>query len=481
VAEPVVLWRSKRRRLHVLQARHKLIAEHQAAPLELEPLELPEAAGESEAAPAPDREQPGAAVELGRRRRASESVESPEKSPGKRRKVTSDSAAPAAAEQEQAADYARPGTPKKGKASAPAAPSGLLQLALHAMASSKARKVPQPPPPPARPAQAKTPTPPAMPPSKAPAAKLDARAEIDRIRSAQEPDELLGLARGESNENEIAKAWKRLVLLLHPDKLQRLDAEAREAGAEALLRVHSAKEELKRRSQVACAQEPDVPTAAGMPKCLEQGRGRRKYELKWSIPETQDPARPVEKYEVWGPRYFSENGDPYEWTLLATLPPLQNHFIIVEEAPTQQDVMWAADRIHRPCLPIAVHAANGKGSSEALTFELPWASLFPWLRGCQSVLCAGCFRLQRQQGPWTQCDGCGGSMSDETRIVLRCTDCQGNVLWNPTGLNCTCCLRRFAQVPVQKWPQNVKRLPQHSQPRMMQRSWSRAAHQSNQW
>eukprot|EP00438_Fugacium_kawagutii_P019965 Skav200588 [mRNA] locus=scaffold1051:209878:220924:- [translate_table: standard] len=63
-----------------------------------------------------------------------------------------------------------------------------------------------------------------------------------------------------------------------------------------------------------------------------------------------------------------------------------------EEAPTQQDVMWACDRVLRPTLSLTVHAVNGKGQSEALCFELPWTSAFPWLRGVGSLICSRCFR-----------------------------------------------------------------------------------------
>merc|ERR1712048_1340324 len=129
-----------------------------------------------------------------------------------------------------------------------------------------------------------------------------------------------------------------------------------------------------------CAEVPVEPEPAGPPHCIEAASGSRKYKISWQLPVTQDPHRPVEKYEIWGHRYFSEAGDPFDPILLASLPPLQGHFILVEEAPTQQDVMWAADRVLRPTLPISVHAANGKGASQPLTFELPWANTFPWLR-----------------------------------------------------------------------------------------------------
>eukprot|EP00913_Durusdinium_trenchii_P016762 g15755.t2 len=62
----------------------------------------------------------------------------------------------------------------------------------------------------------------------------------------------------------------------------------------------------------------------------------------------------------------------------------------LQEAPTQQDVMWAADRVLRPTLSLAVHSVNGKGQSEALNLELPWASAFPWLRGALPKFLLGC-------------------------------------------------------------------------------------------
>jgi len=247
-------------------------------------------------------------------------------------------------------------------------------------------------------------------------------------------------------EEAITKAWKRLVLLLHPDKLHGLCEEMRQAGQEALNFVHMAREELRRRTQEQCAEVPADPEAAGPPRLLEAASGTRKYEVSWRLPETQDPHRPVERYEIWGPRYFSEAGDPFDPVLLATLPPLQSHFVLVEEAPTQQDVMWAADRVLRPTLPLTVHAANGKGCSGPLTFDLHWSTVFPWLQGTTSVLCPQCLRINARRQNWTRCGGCGYNVPPEASIVLRCPECHGEALWNKANqLNCSCCLLRIAQ------------------------------------
>jgi len=284
--------------------------------------------------------------------------------------------------------------------------------------------------------------------------KVSVAAEIERILSAQNPEELLGIG-ADFCEDSICRAWKRLMLLLHPDKVFDLDATTREAGAEALHRVHYAKDELSRRCQEHRAEAPEVPQAAGPPRCLAGTAGSRKYEVSWHIPEAQDPQRPVVKYEVWGPRLFSETGEPFDWVLLAALPPLQSHFVIVEEAPTQQDVMWAADRSRRATLPLTVHAANGKGSSEALVFELPWANTFPWLRGMASVLCPQCRRLQPQplRDSWTQCSDCG-STSHCSSVILRCPECQGEVLWGQNGvLSCSCCMHRVLEAKTEIKPE----------------------------
>lgn len=288
------------------------------------------------------------------------------------------------------------------------------------------------------------------------AGKPDAAREIHRILQASTPEEILQVAPN-AGEEDLAQAWKKLVLLLHPDKLQRMEKELRTKGADALHEVHEAKEEMKRRSQETCAQVPAKPVRNGVPRLLDSMSKSRKYELSWVLPETQDPNAPVEKYEIWGPQYFSEPGDAYDWVLLATLPPLQSQFIIVEEAPTQQDVMWAADRILRQTLPLSVHAVNGKGQSEALSIELPWASAFPWLRGTGSLLCNQCFRLTPRGGRqgWTACSGCGVGLEAEQAIVVRCPECGGEVLWQQNSLDCTSCRRKFcSQQNAQKRQQN---------------------------
>eukprot|EP00933_Yihiella_yeosuensis_P040044 TRINITY_DN34264_c0_g1_i1.p1 TRINITY_DN34264_c0_g1~~TRINITY_DN34264_c0_g1_i1.p1 ORF type:complete len:477 (+),score=96.44 TRINITY_DN34264_c0_g1_i1:117-1547(+) len=281
-------------------------------------------------------------------------------------------------------------------------------------------------------------------PSKPAAANIDVSLEIDRILSAESPEDALGVSSGAS-EDAVAKAWKRLCLLLHPDKLQCLSEELRATGADALHTVNCAKDELRQKAQEICAQVPAPPSKNGIPRLLNNSAGSRKYEISWLLPQTQDPAAPIERYEVWGPKYFSEPGEPFDWVLLATLPPLQSQFVIVEEAPTQQDVMWAADRVLRPTMPLAVHAVNGKGSSEALTFECPWAKAFPWLQGVGSILCNQCFRLtprHSRQG-FQVCIGCSAELKAELAVVVRCPECGGEVLWQQNSLSCTCCKKPF--------------------------------------
>lgn len=312
--------------------------------------------------------------------------------------------------------------------------------------------------------------------------RVELNEEIERVLAAQSPEEVFGLEGSElRNEETVARAWKRLMLLLHPDKLRGLEEARQEAGAEALNRVHEAKEELRRQQQSASAELPAPPVAVGPPRLAEGRQGHRKYEMSWTLPQSQDPRCPVEKYEIWGPRYFSEVGDPFDWVLLATLPPLQSHFVLVEEAPTQQDVMWAADRVLRPTLPITVHAANGKGSSEALAFELPWASIFPWLRGTQSLLCPGCLQLvPHHGGPWNKCSGCGFGVPNESAIVIRCPECQGEVLWNNGVLGCSCCLKRFAEARSQRGQSFPKRpAPASFDQQRGQKQWCRSGPSAN--
>lgn len=283
-----------------------------------------------------------------------------------------------------------------------------------------------------------------------PPPRINAEDEIRRILSAEGPKDILGLGPEDGSrppEEVVTQAWKRLVLLLHPDKLQRLGEEVSNSGAEALHLVHGAKDQLREAAQQASAEVPAQPVAAAESRLIEGLQSHRKFEIAWQLPQAQDPLRPIEKYEVWGPRYFSEAGDPFDWVLIATLPPLQSSFVLVEEAPTQQDVMWAADRVLRPTLPMAVHAVNGRGPSEALCFEVPWADVFPWLRGTPSALCPACLRLCPSRGQWSKCGGCGMQMGADSRMVVRCPECHGEVLWGQglQMLACTCCMRKFGE------------------------------------
>mmetsp|Transcript_42991 Transcript_42991/g.98772 ORF Transcript_42991/g.98772 Transcript_42991/m.98772 type:complete len:522 (-) Transcript_42991:99-1664(-) len=270
---------------------------------------------------------------------------------------------------------------------------------------------------------------------------------VERILAAELPEDVLGINSGASDD-AVSGAWKLLVLMLHPDKLSRLlDDAGRAAGAEALQRVHMAKDELRQRDQQKHCSVPVPPEQAQGPRCTSSVHRDRKYEIHWSVPPHQDPNRPVERYEVWGPRCFSDlDGEPADWVLLVSLSNRQSHFVLVEQAPTQQDVMWAADRVLRPTLPLAVHACNGAGSSEPCVFELPWATAFPWLRGTPSVVCQHCLRLNMRREPWVQCNGCGKAVGSENAVVMRCPECQGEVLWSGLGsLGCTSCLRPVAK------------------------------------
>jgi len=309
----------------------------------------------------------------------------------------------------------------------------------------------------------------------------DAASEIARILRAASPEELLGVEPS-ADEETVNRAWKQLVLLLHPDKLHKLDEETRHFGADALNQVHAAKEELKRRAQEMSAEVPDDPEAAGPPRCVASSPGARKFEISWKLQEAQDPARPVEKYEIWGPRHFSEAGEPFDWVLLATVPPLQSHFVLVEEAPTQQDVMWAGDRALLPVLPLTVHAVNGKGPSNPLTFELPWSNFFPWLKGSPSALCPQCLHLMPLRGNgWTKCGSCGFTVQPQSSVIIRCRQCHGEVLWGKAGaLTCTCCHTKMGQAPPesQQWKPSQPRSvpPQHA--KYQERTWNQ--HTNNQ-
>lgn len=286
--------------------------------------------------------------------------------------------------------------------------------------------------------------------------------EIQRILDTGVPEALLQVE-SPCTEEAVSQAWKRLVLLLHPDKLRGFDEEVREAGAEALHRVHAAKGELRRCLQKRGCQVPAQLQAVGDPRCLCSSQNARKYKVTWALSEVSDPSRPVEKYEVWGPRHFSEEGEAFDWVLLATLPPLQSSFVIVEEAPTQQDVIWAADRVLRTTLPLSVYAVNGAGLSDALTFQLPWKDVFTWLNGTGSVMCPQCFCLSPLRGSRSPCTSGCGDVPEEALVVIRCPDCHGEALWK-TGLQemyCSCCLRSLgkkrAPVPPPGPPPELKK------------------------
>eukprot|EP00403_Amphidinium_massartii_P036030 CAMPEP_0178437248 /NCGR_PEP_ID=MMETSP0689_2-20121128/34880_1 /TAXON_ID=160604 /ORGANISM="Amphidinium massartii, Strain CS-259" /LENGTH=510 /DNA_ID=CAMNT_0020059415 /DNA_START=173 /DNA_END=1706 /DNA_ORIENTATION=- len=222
--------------------------------------------------------------------------------------------------------------------------------------------------------------------------RMDPRQEIDRILRAEGPEEVLGVPPGAAEEEVLAR-WKRLVLLLHPDKLA-LDAKGMEDGAEALQRVHDAKAYVREAGQRVRCTVPAPPEFVAL-RPLSVIQGARKYEVQWRTPDEKDPGRPIESFEVWAPRYYTEAGEPVDWLNIVKLPISQNHFVMVEETPAQAEVMAAADRVLRPTLTLAVHACNGAGASEGCLFELPWATAFPWLRGARSVICQKCLRLKR--------------------------------------------------------------------------------------
>lgn len=308
------------------------------------------------------------------------------------------------------------------------------------------------------------------------AAAPDVEAIISRILAAESPESVLGIDNA-TDEVEVLRAWKALVLHLHPDKVASLSEWVRTEAANALQMVHEAKEEIKRKQQETTAEVPDMPqpeTTGGRFRLNCAKVGERKFELRWKPHTNTDPLKPVERYEIWGPRIFSEAGEPFEWILLATCPPLQNSFVFVEEAPTQQDVMWAADKVRVPYLPINVYSCNGKGSSEPCTYELPWGEKFAWLKGVQSLLCSSCNTVNVAWDDCVQCTNCGGSAS--IPIILRCPECHGEALWddNGTTLSFRCCGKVAAQAQ-HKWGATKKQHWQgkpgrHGAPRMRGRS-----------
>lgn len=274
-------------------------------------------------------------------------------------------------------------------------------------------------------------------------------AEVDRISSATSAAEVLNIPK-EADEAALQRAWKALIFLLHPDKLSQLPPAEQAAATEAWHAVHQARQEFQESMQASGEVEvPTTPVALGRPLCTGTHRGQRRYECRWSIPEVRDSRSPVEKYEVYGPRIFAHTGEPMEWTLLATLPRREGCFVFVEESPMQQEVMWAGDRARAPAVPLTVYAANGRGKSEALYFQLPWAGKFPWLsQGLASVLCRHCCLVQpRAGGEGKQQCGCGAWISPgASAVVLRCPKCHGEALWDGAGsrLDCRACGRHMA-------------------------------------
>lgn len=281
---------------------------------------------------------------------------------------------------------------------------------------------------------------------------------ISRILAAESPEDVLGIDSG-ADEATVLRAWKTLVLPLHPDKVASLSEWARREAPNALQLVHEAKDELRRRQQEVSAQVPNMPepeTKGGRFNCSCAKAGARKFELRWKPHTNADPHKPVERYEIWGPKIFSEQGEAFEWILLATLPPLQNSFVFVEEAPTQQDVMWAADKVRIPYLPINIYACNGRGASEPCTIELPWGEKFPWLKGVQSLLCPSCCTVNAAWDDCVRCTNCSGTAS--VPFILRCPQCHGEALWDDKGttLSFRCCGTVAAQFRQQQQSKQQK-------------------------
>lgn len=287
-------------------------------------------------------------------------------------------------------------------------------------------------------------------------------AEVRRVTAAETPAEVLNVLE-DADDAAMQKAWKKLIFILHPDKLIGCTEEEKVMAAEALHAVHKAKEEFRESSQASGAVDvPDQLEAAGRPVCTRSTPGQRRYEIRWLVPEVADKFRPVEKYEIYGPRIFSHTGEPMEWVLLATLPKLEGSFIFVEESPTQQEVMWAGDRMRVPAVPLTVYGCNGRGRSEALYFHLPWQSKFPWLQGQQSMLCRQCCTLQLRppgKADKVPCVACGIWLSPSAAAIMaNCPKCHGEALWDASAsrLDCRLCGRHVAmglraqQRPLQK-------------------------------
>lgn len=296
--------------------------------------------------------------------------------------------------------------------------------------------------------------------SPGPKPKINLMAEVSRILAAATPAEVLGIAE-DADDASLNKAWKRIAFHLHPDKLSNYSEDDRRSAADAFVSLHKAREEFRESAQKSGQVEvPDMPTTSTKPTCTRNVPGQRRWECGWDVPESREKEKPIEKYEVYGPRIFSHEGEPMEWALLATLPRLESVFIFVEESPAQQEVMWAADRIRAPAVPLTVYAVNGRGRSEALYVQLPWANKFPWLtQGFPCMVCRQCCAiLPQRSNDKTQCASCGGWVSPSaTAIQVRCTKCHGEALWDNAGsrLDCRLCGRNIVtgasrQVPQQR-------------------------------
>jgi len=281
--------------------------------------------------------------------------------------------------------------------------------------------------------------------------QVNAMAEVTRIVAASSPAEVMNIS-GNADAKTLDKAWKRIAFILHPDKLSKCTQEDQSAAAAALFRVQEAREEFRESLQASGAVNvPIEPEAQGRPVCTGTTRGQRRFECRWLVPEVSDASQPVEKYEVQGPRIFAHTGEPMEWVLLATLPKREGCFIFVEESPLQQEVMWAGDRARSSTLPLKVFAVNGRGRSEALWIQLPWANKFPWLsQGLPSLVCRSCCVLQpRRGGEKSQC-ACGGLLAPSSAaVVVRCSKCHGEALWDTAGsrLDCRACGHHMAVTP----------------------------------
>mmetsp|Transcript_30535 Transcript_30535/g.83882 ORF Transcript_30535/g.83882 Transcript_30535/m.83882 type:complete len:423 (+) Transcript_30535:71-1339(+) len=214
----------------------------------------------------------------------------------------------------------------------------------------------------------------------------DLEAEVTRILSADSSIEVFfGIGSREvfATDEDVVREWKRRVRWLHPDKIQGFGLEFRKNAVEALHRLHLARDDLRTEVQWRSNHifVPEAPELVGTPTCTIAERGRRQYAFSWRALHSMDKNKPIEEFQVWGPRAFARSGMVSAWVRLALLPPLQGHFVFVEEDSLQQAVMREADRAQLITLPIALHAVNGRGCSDPLIVSLPWSSNFPWVQG----------------------------------------------------------------------------------------------------